>query len=63
MINNPILSVLPSAKSARDVRRGQWFSRARSNFITEIDRLDIHFIHVRSPHEETLPIVITHGWW
>jgi pimeloyl-ACP methyl ester carboxylesterase len=31
-------------------------------FITEIDGLDIHFIHVRSPHEDALPIIITHGW-
>jgi len=32
------------------------------NFITEIDGLDIHFIHARSKHEDALPIVITHGW-
>jgi pimeloyl-ACP methyl ester carboxylesterase len=32
------------------------------NFITEIDGLDIHFIHVRSKHENALPIVVTHGW-
>ena len=32
------------------------------NFITEIDGLDIHFIHVRSKHEPALPIIITHGW-
>jgi pimeloyl-ACP methyl ester carboxylesterase len=31
-------------------------------FITEIDGLDIHFIHVRSKHEGALPIIITHGW-
>ena len=31
-------------------------------FITEIDGLDIHFIHVRSPHENALPLIITHGW-
>jgi pimeloyl-ACP methyl ester carboxylesterase len=35
---------------------------AVSNFITEIDGLDIHFIHVRSKHEKALPIIITHGW-
>ncbi|MDH3684951.1 MAG: epoxide hydrolase 1 [Myxococcales bacterium] len=29
---------------------------------TEIDGLDIHFVHVRSPHEDALPLVITHGW-
>ena len=32
------------------------------NFITEIDGLDIHFIHVRSPHEDALPLIVTHGW-
>ena len=32
------------------------------NFITEIDGLDIHFIHVRSKHENALPVIITHGW-
>jgi pimeloyl-ACP methyl ester carboxylesterase len=31
-------------------------------FITEIDGLDIHFIHVRSPHKDALPLIITHGW-
>jgi pimeloyl-ACP methyl ester carboxylesterase len=35
---------------------------ALPNFITEIDGLDIHFIHVRSKHENALPIVVTHGW-
>jgi pimeloyl-ACP methyl ester carboxylesterase len=32
------------------------------NFVTEIDGLDIHFIHVRSRHDNALPIIITHGW-
>ncbi|MFC5950140.1 epoxide hydrolase family protein [Pseudonocardia lutea] len=32
------------------------------NFLTEIDGLDIHFIHVRSGHEDALPIVVCHGW-
>ncbi len=31
-------------------------------FVTEIDGLDIHFIHVRSQHENALPVIITHGW-
>ena len=31
-------------------------------FITEIDGLDIHFIHARSKHENALPLVVTHGW-
>ena len=32
------------------------------NFITEIDGLDIHFLHVRSKHENALPLIVTHGW-
>src|SRR6266571_2718463 len=35
---------------------------ALPNFLTEIDGLDIHFIHVRSPHEDALPLIVTHGW-
>jgi hypothetical protein len=35
---------------------------ALPQFITEIDGLDIHFIHVRSKHENALPIIVTHGW-
>ena len=30
--------------------------------MTEIDGLDIHFIHVRSQHEDALPLIVTHGW-
>jgi pimeloyl-ACP methyl ester carboxylesterase len=35
---------------------------ALPQFITEIDGLDIHFIHVRSQHENALPMIVTHGW-
>lgn len=35
---------------------------AYPNFITEIDGLDVHFIHVRSQHENALPVIVTHGW-
>jgi pimeloyl-ACP methyl ester carboxylesterase len=35
---------------------------ALPQFMTEIDGVDIHFIHVRSPHEDALPLIITHGW-
>ena len=35
---------------------------ALPNSITEIDGLDIHFIHVRSVHEDALPLIVTHGW-
>jgi pimeloyl-ACP methyl ester carboxylesterase len=48
--------------SEYDFRRFETRLNAFPQFITEIDGLDIHFIHVRSPHEDALPIVITHGW-
>jgi pimeloyl-ACP methyl ester carboxylesterase len=35
---------------------------ALPQFVTEIDGLDIHFIHVRSKHQNALPIIVTHGW-
>ena len=35
---------------------------ALPQFITEIDGLDIHFIHVRSKHANALPLIVTHGW-
>ncbi|WP_448232484.1 epoxide hydrolase family protein [Microbacterium lacticum] len=31
-------------------------------FLTEIDGVDIHFVHVRSPHTDALPLILTHGW-
>jgi pimeloyl-ACP methyl ester carboxylesterase len=45
-----------------DLRRYERRLSARPNFVTEIDGLGIHFIHVRSPHPNALPIIITHGW-
>jgi pimeloyl-ACP methyl ester carboxylesterase len=45
-----------------DFRRFEARLNALPQFITEIDSLDIHFIHVRSPHENALPLIITHGW-
>ncbi|MGW3816395.1 epoxide hydrolase family protein [Streptomyces sp. NPDC005046] len=45
-----------------DFSRVQRNVNAFPNFVTEIDGLDIHFIHARSPHEDALPIIITHGW-
>lgn len=36
--------------------------KALPNFVTEIDGLDIHFIHVKSKHRGALPVIITHGW-
>ena len=45
-----------------DWRRCEAKLNALPHFMTEIDGLDIHFIHVRSPHENALPVIITHGW-
>jgi hypothetical protein len=45
-----------------DLRRCEARLNALPQFITEVDGLDIHFIHVRSPHEDAMPIVLTHGW-
>jgi len=35
---------------------------ALPQFMTEVDGVDIHFIHVRSPHEDAMPLIMTHGW-
>ena len=45
-----------------DWRKVEKKLNALPNFITEIDGLDIHFIHVRSKHENALPLIVTHGW-
>jgi pimeloyl-ACP methyl ester carboxylesterase len=45
-----------------DFRRVEARLNELPQFITEIDGLDIHFIHVKSPHEDALPLIITHGW-
>ena len=45
-----------------DWRRSEAKLNDRPNFITEIDGLDIHFIHVRSRHQGALPLIVTHGW-
>ena len=45
-----------------DWRKVEARLNALPNFITEIDGLDIHFIHVRSKHENALPLIVTHGW-
>ncbi len=45
-----------------DWRKVEARLNALPNFITEIDELDIHFIHVRSKHENALPVIVTHGW-
>ena len=45
-----------------DLRRFEARLNAVPQFITEIDGLDIHFLHLRSPHPDALPLIITHGW-
>jgi pimeloyl-ACP methyl ester carboxylesterase len=45
-----------------DWRKCETELNALPQFITEIDGLDIHFIHVRSQHEDALPLIVNHGW-
>jgi pimeloyl-ACP methyl ester carboxylesterase len=45
-----------------DWRKVEATLNALPQFITEIDGLDIHFIHVRSKHDDALPLIVTHGW-
>ena len=45
-----------------DWRKCEAKLNALPQFVTEIDGLDIHFIHVRSKHENALPLIVTHGW-
>ena len=48
--------------TAYDFTRVATRLNAYPQFVTEIDGLDIHFIHVRSRHEDALPLIVTHGW-
>ena len=45
-----------------DWRKCEARLNALPHFVTEIDGLDIHFIHVRSKHADALPLIVTHGW-
>src|SRR4051794_13178127 len=45
-----------------DMRRVEARLNALPQFTTEIDGVDLHFIHVRSPHPDALPLIMTHGW-
>jgi epoxide hydrolase len=45
-----------------DWRRREALLNRFAQFTTEIDGLDIHFLHVRSPHKNAMPLIITHGW-
>jgi pimeloyl-ACP methyl ester carboxylesterase len=46
----------------QDWRRAEAKINSYPNFLTNIDGLDIHFIHVKSKHPNALPVIITHGW-
>jgi len=48
--------------TAYDWRRAETRFNSFPQFVTEIDGLDIHFVHVRSSHPNALPLIITHGW-
>jgi pimeloyl-ACP methyl ester carboxylesterase len=48
--------------AGHDWRKVEARLNALPQFMTEIDGLDIHFIHVRSKHEHALPLIVTHGW-
>ena len=61
----PLATVQKLAKywgTEYDWRRCEARLNAVPNFITEIDGLDIHFIHVRSKHDNALPLIVSHGW-
>jgi pimeloyl-ACP methyl ester carboxylesterase len=45
-----------------DWRRFEQRFAALPHFVTTIEGVDIHFVHVRSPHEDALPLIVTHGW-
>ncbi|WP_164828990.1 epoxide hydrolase family protein [Sinorhizobium meliloti] len=49
-------------ETAYDWRKAEAKLNALPQFLTDIDGLDIHFIHVRSPHANALPLIMTHGW-
>jgi pimeloyl-ACP methyl ester carboxylesterase len=66
--SSPRLQLATLQKLARywatdyDWRKVESRLNSYAQFITEIDGLDIHFIHARSKHENALPLVVTHGW-
>jgi pimeloyl-ACP methyl ester carboxylesterase len=57
-----IEQVLHYWNTSYDWRKVEARLNAVPNFITEIDGLDIHFLHARSKHENALPLIVTHGW-
>lgn len=61
----PLATILKLARywaTEYDWRRVEARLNASPNFLTEINGLDIHFMHIRSKHEDALPLILTHGW-
>jgi pimeloyl-ACP methyl ester carboxylesterase len=58
----PMRALAQRWANAYDWRKVEARLNAVPNFLTEIDGLDIHFIHVRSKHANALPMIVTHGW-
>src|SRR5216684_3666116 len=52
----------PEAAPVDDWRRREALLNRFPQFTTAIDGLDIHFMHVRSPHPGAMPLILTHGW-
>ena len=48
--------------TTHDWRKVEATLNSLPQFMTEIDGLELHFLHVRSPHENALPLIVTHGW-
>ena len=57
-----VKQVLKHWQTEYDWRKVEARINAVPDFMTEIDGLDIHFINVRSRHENALPLIVTHGW-
>ncbi|MBQ0797193.1 epoxide hydrolase [Zhongshania sp.] len=59
---NAVKSLCKYWQHSYDWRRCEQELNAHPQFTTEIDGLDIHFLHIRSPHDNALPMLMTHGW-
>jgi pimeloyl-ACP methyl ester carboxylesterase len=59
---NAVKSLCQYWQHSYDWRRCEQELNTHPQFTTEIDGLDIHFLHIRSPHDNALPMLMTHGW-
>ena len=59
---NPRVELSVLAGAGHDFGRVEARLNALPQFVTEIDDIDVHFIHVRSSNEDALPLIMTHGW-